>query len=243
MHTSYNKGTTIRIKLKNGRIIIGKFFDHKSGKVLLEDGTIINLKNVSSMSIRKLDGKNKIIEGKMNNKYTPEQGKVFEKAITYVVKHFLRCKRDQKPVILHSIMIGYKMMELKQSKDLVIAGFLHDLVEDSDVSVQDIKRNFGTNVAKLVAAITMDLDIKDYKLRYNKLVKNVIKAGKGVILLKIVDGFDNLPYYQFVLNGKKRQELIWKHDFVINSLEKYMKNEKIFQKYKNLFKKLKKSRT
>ncbi|MCL5795221.1 MAG: hypothetical protein M1338_02595 [Patescibacteria group bacterium] len=54
MHTSYSKGTTIWIKYKNGTVLTGKFFDHKSGKVLLEDGTIVNLKSVRSMSIRKL---------------------------------------------------------------------------------------------------------------------------------------------------------------------------------------------
>jgi len=54
MHTSYNKGTTIWIKMKNGQVLTGKFADHKSGKVLLEDGTIILLKNVRAMSIRKL---------------------------------------------------------------------------------------------------------------------------------------------------------------------------------------------
>lgn len=54
MHTSFSKGTTIWIKYKTGQIITGKFMDHKSGKVLLEDGTIVNLKNVRSMSIRNL---------------------------------------------------------------------------------------------------------------------------------------------------------------------------------------------
>jgi len=54
MHSSFNKGTTIWIKMKNGRVLTGKFFDHKSGKVLLEDGTVILLKDVRAMSIRKL---------------------------------------------------------------------------------------------------------------------------------------------------------------------------------------------
>jgi len=58
MHTSYPKGTTIWIKYKNGDEVVGKFADHKSGKVLLEDGTIVNLKDVRAMSIRKLESKN-----------------------------------------------------------------------------------------------------------------------------------------------------------------------------------------
>lgn len=54
MHTSFPKGTTIWIKLKDGQVLTGKFSDHKSGKVLLEGGVIINLKEVRAMSIRKL---------------------------------------------------------------------------------------------------------------------------------------------------------------------------------------------
>lgn len=54
MHTSYPKGTTIWIKMKSGEIIVGKFFDHKSGKVLIENGPIVNLKEVRSMSARKI---------------------------------------------------------------------------------------------------------------------------------------------------------------------------------------------
>lgn len=54
MHTSYSKGTPIWIKMKDGQVLTGKFADHKSGKVLLEDGTVILLKNVRAISIRKL---------------------------------------------------------------------------------------------------------------------------------------------------------------------------------------------
>jgi hypothetical protein len=54
MHTSYPKGTPLFIKLKTGEVITGKFADHKSGKVLLENGTSVNLADVRAMSIRKL---------------------------------------------------------------------------------------------------------------------------------------------------------------------------------------------
>jgi hypothetical protein len=55
MHTSYSKGTPLHIILKDGSILEGKFSDHKSGKVLLEDGRGIKLDQVRSMSIRKLE--------------------------------------------------------------------------------------------------------------------------------------------------------------------------------------------
>jgi hypothetical protein len=55
MHTSFPKGTPLFIKTKNNTIIYGKFSDHKSGKVILEDGSELALSEVRSMSIRKLE--------------------------------------------------------------------------------------------------------------------------------------------------------------------------------------------
>jgi len=55
MHTSYPKGTPLFIMLKDGSTLTGKFKDHKSGKVILEDGKIVNLADVRAMSMRKLD--------------------------------------------------------------------------------------------------------------------------------------------------------------------------------------------
>lgn len=54
MHTSFPKGTTIFIIFKDGTNTTGKFCDHKSGKVMLEDGRAIDLKSVRAMSPRKL---------------------------------------------------------------------------------------------------------------------------------------------------------------------------------------------
>jgi len=56
MHTSFPKGTTIFIIFKDGTNTTGKFSDHKSGKVLLEDGREIDLKAVRAMSPRRLEG-------------------------------------------------------------------------------------------------------------------------------------------------------------------------------------------
>lgn len=55
MHSSFPKGTTIFIIMKDGRTTTGKFADHKSGKVFLEDGRVIELKDVRAMSPRRLE--------------------------------------------------------------------------------------------------------------------------------------------------------------------------------------------
>lgn len=64
MHTSFPKGTTIFIIYKNGETTTGKFSDHKSGKVLLEDGRSVDLKEVRAMSPRRLEAKEEMGSGK-----------------------------------------------------------------------------------------------------------------------------------------------------------------------------------
>lgn len=54
MHTHFDKGTPLFIKLKNGQTIEGKFKDHKSGCVILYDGQKVDIKSVQMMLIRKL---------------------------------------------------------------------------------------------------------------------------------------------------------------------------------------------
>lgn len=64
MHSSFPKGTTIHIIFKDGNTTTGKFADHKSGKVLLEDGRTIDLKEVRAMSPRRLKGEDAPGSGK-----------------------------------------------------------------------------------------------------------------------------------------------------------------------------------
>ncbi|MFA7253201.1 MAG: hypothetical protein WC107_01455 [Patescibacteria group bacterium] len=64
MHTNFHKGTPIFIIFKDDSTTCGKFSDHKSGKVLLEDGRSIELSKVRTMTIRKL----KTSEGEKSGK-------------------------------------------------------------------------------------------------------------------------------------------------------------------------------
>ncbi|MFA6963386.1 MAG: hypothetical protein WC227_01575 [Patescibacteria group bacterium] len=54
MHTSFPKGTPLYFKFKDGETSTGKFKDKKSGKILLEDGRILNIEDLSLITIRKL---------------------------------------------------------------------------------------------------------------------------------------------------------------------------------------------
>lgn len=168
--------------------------------------------------------------------YKPEvQKKEFEKAIVFLVKEVEKKCYNKKPVIIHSLKVGFKLMELKMPRDVVIAGFLHDLVEDTACTVSKIEKSFGKRVAKLVGVSTYDPKIKNYKERWRQAMPNIVKAGKDAMIIKLADNFDNLPYYTQPLHKKRREEVLWKQKLTIISLEKFLKDHDLFKEYKRGF--------
>lgn len=166
--------------------------------------------------------------------YSPQIQKEIENAIVFLIKKIQERCYNEKPLILHSIRVGLKLMELKEAKDVVIAGFLHDLVEDTDCKSEEIKNEFGKRVATLVAACTFDRNIKDYKNRWHKLVANIKKAGREAIMIKLADQMDNLPYYALVLDSEKKEELMWKHKFFIEECRNHLKELPTFKDYEKM---------
>jgi (p)ppGpp synthase/HD superfamily hydrolase len=60
----------------------------------------------------------------------------------------------------------------------VSAGLLHDVVENTDVGVDDVRRRFGDRIAGIVAAVSEDDEIADYRARKAALREQVAAAGR-----------------------------------------------------------------
>lgn len=67
---------------------------------------------------------------------------------------------NSKPVILHSIKTAFYLMEKGYDKNIIIGALLHDLIEDSNVNVFDIKKEFGLEIAEIVDAVSFDPESK-----------------------------------------------------------------------------------
>lgn len=159
---------------------------------------------------------------------------LFEKAVSFLVDHVRKFCRNEKPVILHSVRVGVRLIERHEDETTVIAGFLHDLIEDTDCKIEEIEKEFDKEVAELVQVLTFDRTITDYKERWNKEIPKIIKAGRQAMIIKVADSMDNLPYYVLISDEKIKEEVLWKHNLIIDSFEKYLGWEKIFQEYKKL---------
>jgi (p)ppGpp synthase/HD superfamily hydrolase len=80
----------------------------------------------------------------------------------------------------------------------VVAGLLHDVVEDSGLTVGDVVESFGVEVGELVAALTEDPEIADWEQRKAALRDEVAKAGPQAAAIYAADKLANLHDWRAV---------------------------------------------
>ena len=166
--------------------------------------------------------------------YSPHIQKEFETAIVFLIQKIQERCYNEKPLILHSVRVGLRLIELNEAKDVVVAGFLHDLIEDTDCKIEKIKDEFGERVATLVAACTFDRGIKDYKERWQKLIANIKQVGRDALIIKLADQIENSPYYMLISDEEKKKEVMWKHKFFIGECRNNLQKLSMFKNYEKM---------
>jgi len=162
-----------------------------------------------------------------------------EKAIRFLCKSIPPAEELTKPTLFHCIRTGVYLYENGYSRDIVLAGFLHDVIEDTGLSEEDLRSEFGEKVAKLVVANSKDKTITDSDERIESLVKQCIEYGEEALIVKAADVIDNFSYFSQIKDPKgvnycqRNAEAIFKQipnsflDKIFNSLkEEYAINEK-----------------
>lgn len=104
-----------------------------------------------------------------------------------------RRKGDDSPYIAHPVAVARLVREeCGGDEEQLAATFLHDVVEDSDTSIEDIERRFGSGVAELVAAMTEDKSIEPYERRKEHHREQVESAGPRAVAIYVADKLANL---------------------------------------------------
>ena len=105
-------------------------------------------------------------------------------------------RKTGEPYIQHSLHTAFTLALIKADLNTVIAGILHDVPEDTEVTLDDIKKNFGDDIAFLVEGITKLSKIKYRGIkRYRESLRKMFLAMAEdfrVILIKFCDRLHNL---------------------------------------------------
>jgi len=119
-------------------------------------------------------------------------------------------RKTGEPYIQHTLHTAFLLAQIKADTETVIAGLLHDVPEDTEKTLEDVKDNFGSEVAFLVEGITKLSKIKYRGVdRYNESLRKMFLAmaqDLRVILIKFADRLHNIRTLD-ALPEKKRQRI------------------------------------
>lgn len=157
----------------------------------------------------------------------------------------IRKSEPDKPMIMHPIGVGMLLEEYGYDDSVVAAGYLHDVVEDTKYTIEDIKRKFGDDVANLVIGASEPdkaLSWEERKIHTIKETKELPLRNKLVICADKINNLEDLML-KFQKSGKRdfspfkrgEEQQKWYYTSVYESLI-YGENEKlpIFKRLKNV---------
>lgn len=87
----------------------------------------------------------------------------------------------------HPLAVARLLRDARQPDRVVVAGLLHDVIEDTDVSASEVRDRFGPEVAGLVEALTEDEEIDDVRARKAALRRQVLNAGPAAATVALAD--------------------------------------------------------
>lgn len=124
-----------------------------------------------------------------------ELGIEFEKGVRLLAGFMPSAEKMRKPTLFHGIRVGVFLYERNYSRDIVLAGLLHDIIEFTEVSEQVLEDEFGSAVVTLVLASTKDDTIKDREIKTDELIKRCVSNGQDALIVKAADIIDSFKYY------------------------------------------------
>ena len=153
--------------------------------------------------------------------YNPEADTdIIREAYYFAEKHHEGQKRNSgEDYIIHPFNVACILAEMNMDVSTIIAGLLHDTIEDTSVTYDDVKEKFGEEVADLVDGVTK-LKMLSYQTKQEKQAENIRKMVLAmakdirVIIVKFADRLHNMRTLEYMTPEKK-------HDKGLETIEIY----------------------
>ena len=133
-----------------------------------------------------------------------------EKAYKVAYKaHEGQKRKSGEPYIIHPLCVAIILAELELDKESIIAGLLHDVVEDTVMTSEDVEKEFGSEVALLVDGVTkltqLNYEHDKIEVQAENLRKMFLAMAKDirVIMIKLADRLHNMRTMQYQSPAKQ----------------------------------------
>ena len=148
------------------------------------------------------------------NEYNREEVEVIKKAYEYAKKlHDGQYRQSGEPYISHPLNVAYILADMHADRDTICAGLLHDVLEDTEITKEDIAHDFNQNVANLVDGVTK-LSKMNFSSKQEQNLANTRKIITGItedvriIIIKLADRLHNMRTLQFKSEFKQKENAL-----------------------------------
>ena len=131
---------------------------------------------------------------------------LINKAIYFARKYHGNQKRKSgEPYYSHPLEVAYMISDYNLKTDVIAASILHDIVEDTEVTVEMIQGSFGKRIAEMVDSLTRNRP-DGSKLTVEEIINNAYhKKDKEVLLIKLFDRLHNIQTIESIKTEKQKK--------------------------------------
>lgn len=151
--------------------------------------------------------------------YNPDEVEIIKRAYYYADNlHSGQKRQSGEPYIIHPLNVAYILASMHADRDTICAGLLHDTLEDTHVTKEDISHDFNPEIASLVDGVTK-ISKLNFSTKQEQNVANTRKIITGItsdvriIIIKLADRLHNMRTLKYlrrdrqIANAKETREL------------------------------------